>query len=764
MERKHVSFPEGELESVRIIGNDQDADDATHNDVENKTTSQKKNMPISHINQQPRQPFFTTKDGYTQNQADNILFSTTYLKISPIEPDPGTTTSFMVETVKATDHTMMQTIMYTCLPGEVSNETQTIPLINKILHDIHHPTEDVIYSLVCVAKDNTSTSTANGVDMVFALVGDKKNNVTGNYSLRCLLHARQSKGGDRYIDIVKLPGAFCKKEYMTSYVSKSPQNTWPALLSLLHIAFTNTRKSSQQCEKDLNVYRKANAKQGASYCVTPSTAKSLQEQVAMGVNGPTNDLTIQYTRATEIYNVNVDACTVDLHCTTIKAIHRAIISEEMDMPMPTYTIPTKDKNLVLRICIPHAARMKCSLTDKSLRGAMSYIASTDVNFCNNMVYTDMRAKNVEDVYGLQRIALRIANRLQENLTPAVIALRLGKKYSNFKTLFDLMSSVDLMADLHKVVNYHTIEDFNARTDALKLKTRLYAGINDMSQATSTQLMTVQEQVFAKCSAFKDTRVTASISAERARWQDHHPIIAARDDLLRQKMTSARGVATLSIVNQMNNARPHNNYISFSALNILSLRCHEDKSIVRPRTYTLSRSLTWTDATALKDTQFSYAYCKFTKALQFLQGEKIIATFDAHPQKSDKTSTEGDIFHLSSVPIGSLVRELLDISVHAKSVYTRALAHRVLICATENLTKTTKKVNSRSYVTPWLNYYRNQFLKEIQSAKVLNNSDLNDLYVDYSIFGQCLKDQAMGSKIPADMFALLVQQGIPFPNT
>jgi len=748
---RHVRFPVHDLETVRII-KDQNTEPTDSPGKDTDTTN-------------------------------------TYIKINATPPNSGITTTFLVEVVSAKLHQDTEEIMYATQPGKMAHDANTM-LVNKILNDMGHSPSSEKYKLLCVSKSNTSESTMNGVDMVFALVGGAKTQNTQQHELRCILYAKTSANGERFIRTIKLPTATCQLEYMTSYETYTPNKTWLSLLHSLKIADTNTNKASFMCENELEKYRKKNSDKPVSYCIIPTHRstrdKGVCEEVSLGANGTINDLNIQFTRDGSKHVVHVDACALDLLSTDIKGKHRIMVSDVQSTPPTMYEIPTKNTTFVLAITMPYATRVKCALMEKSASGGVTYVASTDVNFCNNMIYTDMRAKGVEDVFGVQRIALRISNRLQENLTPVMIAQRLNTGHYETKNLMRLMSSTDLLTDLKYVIQYQTIKDPKARNVTANTNARLFESINYVQQSTAQQLKTNQDSVFATCSAFKHTRVTASISAERARWQDHHPDIASSDGLLRQKMTSARGVAVLSIRNQTNTraekkdtteiAGPTSDkkkglgihkectlgtYVLFSSSNIPRLVLRDETVTVKKTPmYTTSRPLDWTDTP-----QFVYNYCKFSKALQVIHGSNPIALFEA-PQP---TPIKYPHQERPSVPIstaaGSLVRELLDLSTNSKSVYTRALAHRVITGAVDNCGLLKTHIKPQTQTMSWLNHYRNQFLNDRCSKnKNIVGVELDQLYIDYSIFSQCLKDQAIGSKIPADMFALLVNTGIPFPNT
>ena len=163
--------------------------------------------------------------------------------------------------------------------------------------------------------------------------------------------------------------------------------------------------------------------------------------------------------------------------------------------------------------------------------------------------------------------------------------------------------------------------------------------------------------------------------------------------------------------------------------------------------------------------YTHDLTKFSKAVKFIQGSDTIALFEGlQTPPENKHSKELHTNAVSKTP-GSLIQELLKLSTTSDSVFTRAMAHRVLIGAVDTCSLINAQQKPHIHNTCWLNHYRAEFLDDhfLKNATLIGNP-LDQLYVDYSIFGQCLKDQTLGSKIPTDMFALLVQQGLPFPNT
>jgi hypothetical protein len=120
-----------------------------------------------------------------------------------------------------------------------------------------------------------------------------------------------------------------------------------------------------------------------------------------------------------------------------------------------------------------------------------------------------------------------------------------------------------------------------------------------------------------------------------------------------------------------------------------------------------------------------------------------------------------------------VNRLLNFANSHPVVYLRALASFVLLDAVRgqaihNQSSTSSKVLDDTIcwskpLSSCLNYYRTQFLKEHIDDIPQTTASADELYIQYSLFSQCLKQYMHGSRTPSDMFALLVQQGIPFPQ-
>ena len=279
----------------------------------------------------------------------------------------------------------------------------------------------------------------------------------------------------------------------------------------------------------------------------------------------------------------------------------------------------------------------------------------------------------------------------------------------------------------------------------------------------------------------DTRATSSALAERPRWQDGHTPAANSDKLMRQKMMSARGVATLSLyTNSEHDIDNLNTCVVFSTVKVPKTIYKESKSAGGSPVF--AKRLNWVDAplpAGATHSRGSVQSCKSETPHQFMysfdKGTKELKVFDRYnnTEKTERTlaiftnadSTLRDdakIFVSQGVPKGSLVGELINCCEAHSSVYTRALTHLVLLDSMYRMGLICTNTSWGVYSNKWLNTYRADFLSVLAEGGVATGIQADQQYIDYCIFSQCLKQHINGTRMPCDSFSLLVQQGIPFP--
>ncbi|KAJ1468611.1 hypothetical protein T484DRAFT_1754990 [Baffinella frigidus] len=425
----------------------------------------------------------------------------------------------------------------------------------------------------------------------------------------------------------------------------------------------------------------------------------------------------------------------------------------------------------------HPARVQCLLLHTAADNRV--IASSDVNFSNNMAYTNVCAVGVDHVFGIQRLALRAACRLQSNLTPDMIAQRLGscnRTDVHNGRLLQLIASTDIATDIGYVFRSNDKSPKFRDDDDSMAKLRLRLEKITMKTETSTvdSIRVLQDIQFSNSLVFADKRATSSSRAERPRWQDGHTVAARSDHLMRQKMMSARGVATLSLYTAPIHGMDHlNACVVFSPVNVPKMIFKVPKTVSGPSAY--SKVLNWIatgdlpnrDAvTSQIPRQFMYAFNTSSKEMRVFHrhtgAEKTEHTFAIFVKEDSTLRDNAKVFVPQGVPKGSLVTELLNCCEAHSSVYTRALAHLVLLDSMYRLGTISTKTSWNESSQRWLNTYRVHFLSSLAWRGAATGVSADKQYIDYCIFSQCLKQHINGTRMPCDSFSLLVQQGIPFP--
>ncbi|KAJ1465002.1 hypothetical protein T484DRAFT_1757696 [Baffinella frigidus] len=712
-----------------------------------------------------------------------------FICISPVRPTNGTPVDFYIDHTSADLHAPLVTAMSKTPYGK--SMSTNFPLLRDIISRVV-PTSAMAgsehidnHSLVCVATSHD----AHG--MVFTLVRHRtaldtpmgyrcvsvdnlpQPSKSGDYLMRAMLRVCTTRGGSRYIHHLTFPNAGCqiKVQAGASSDATQPNLAWLRLLGGFGISDTNAFESKSINTESWERFCVRNAHMGMSVAMAQKDVKTT-ETVSC-------DLDIRFTYGDVQHRIVVDSCMLDNTLTDVTNAHVGILRNfDSSICKTQHKISLNNGAYELVFSTKHPSRVRCSLLNTTTRN--SIIASSDVNFSNNMVYTNVSGVGIDNVFGMQRLALRVACRLQANLTPEIVGQRLASRNfvdKNIHRMLQLISSTDIANDIGYVFRSHdkSIKFRNDDEEMNKLRLKLTSLTMKTHKNSKNDVILQQKHQFSRSPVFVETRATSSSCAERPRWQDGHTTAAKSDHLMRQKMMSARGVAALLYTN-LNLGVNLNTCVVFSTVKVPKMIYKEPKCASGP--FVFSKRLNWvkplsvdamrgcdSDKSQIPD-QFMYSFNKSSKELRVFNrqndAEKTERTFAIFVNAESTLRDNAKIFVPQGVPKGSLVGELINCCETHSSVYTRALAHLVLLDSMYRLDLISTKTSWDVYAQKWLNTYRTHFLSTLSERGVATGVQADQQYIDYCIFNQCLKQHINGTRMPCDSFSLLVQQGIPFP--
>jgi len=692
--------------------------------------------------------------------------SSGFVRICPVANSNGKPSEFYIGTTSALDHRELIREMDQTTYGVTMRAD--FPLVRYILGKVvsrQSNLENVekidLYKLACCSVSETKNGT------VFALIRpsfavDKSivpSQTQNGHMVRALLRVCTDRNGSRYIHHLTFPNAMGVVSITPGPSSDAthPIIAWERLLKGFGISVTNTSESESINSCNWERFCVRNAHTGMSIAIKPRIEPSKD----MGVG-----LDISFTRGDKKHCIDVSVCAIDNIFTCLTQTHSSLL-RKVDPSLTEHRLSLDNGAYDLMFSIKHTSRVQCLLLHTAAAGN-HFIASSDVNFSNNMVYTNVCAAGVGNVMGVERLALRMARLLQANLTPN----NMGKGFCSLndtdKQLLGLISSTDIATDLGHVF----------QSDDRSMK-KLRLGLENLSMrkdyANGIQLL--QNQQFKRSPIFVETRATSSSRAERPRWQDKHTTAANSDNLMRQKMMSARGVATLSLyTGSQHRADPMNTCVVFSDVKVPKMIYKEPSPA--GRSSISAKRLGWgaplsADAMSgcasvqrpIQD-QFMYSFNRSSKELRVFnqrndteKTEHTIAMFvDADATVKGNVRT----FVQKCVPKGSLVGALINCCKTHPSLYTRALSHLVLLDSMYRLDLISAKKSWGYYTRNWMNMYRTSFLSTLAKRGVITGDQTDQEYIDYCMFNQCMKQHISGMRMPCESFSLLVQQGIPLP--
>jgi hypothetical protein len=713
-----------------------------------------------------------------------------FVCISPIAPIDGKSTEFYIDHTPTESHgqlvcAMSKTPYGATLPPDFPLVRD---IINRIVPQEVTAREEHIdnHSLVCVS------SSCDAREMVFTLIrhctalgaprgyrSDSHGNLpaptgSGDYLMRAIMRVCNARDGSRYIHNLVFPNAGCKVSITTDVSSDStlPSSAWLRLLNGFGISDTDACESKSITSKSWERFCVRNAHTGMSVAITP------RGKIVDTHTDTDNSLDISFTRGGEQQCIGVQACILENVLTELTQTHVGILQRFDNSRCNTeHKISLNDGAYELVFSTIHPSRVKCSLLYKTAGDRI--IASSDVNFSNNMVYTNVSAAGIDNVFGVQRLALRAACRLQTNLTPHIIAQRIGSvNDSHVDRLLQLISATDIATDIGYVFKSHDTSTKKIRPDNRSMKQLRLKLINltmKNQRQNTDNVIALQNNQFGRSPVFVEKRATSSSGAERPRWQDGHTTAAMSDNLMRQKMMSARGVATLKLYTDSKYGVDYlNTCVIFSNVKVPKMIYKESKCI--SGSFRSAKQLNWVtpppagamhgrDLKTQTPYQFMYSFDRSSKQLKVFNRhndtEKKERTVAVFTNAGDTLQDRAQTFVPQGVPKGSLVGELINCCEKSFSVYTRALAHLVLLDSMYRLGLICTKTSWGVYKQNWMNTYRACFLSTLAERGVPTGVKADQQYIDYCMFNQCLKQHVNGTRMPCDVFSLLVQQGIPF---
>lgn len=408
------------------------------------------------------------------------------------------------------------------------------------------------------------------------------------------------------------------------------------------------------------------------------------------------------------------------------------------VPDITETIAVSEHHCI-NIEMAHMARLCCSL--KSVQDG-SVISSTTVNFAKNVVFATILAPEYTNVFGLQKIALLAAAKLQNAPTPEFLAHYVIPTDTTSKQLMQLMLSKDLCDELRDANPYVTqlVTDF-VLTDRVSFeeKTRL------------------QQHVFQNSTLLSEKRLRSSAAAPTTHKSDHSDWVGLDDKFNKHNMIAARGVATAQLFCSMAQLpSSENSYAQFSSVS--TMRVVKQSTVATEpmgkRTY-----LKWHTSDA-KDASISQFF--FTKSQR--PEVRELRVYRQQDEVHTPIAVFKDEFELQKMNTSGcrerhapLICALLKSYAgdNKTSLYRKALIN--LIFPTLLRQRPQEEINGN-----WLEHFRCEWLKNHYQEEPVTEKEANKLYLEYSLFSECLKRNVQGLQIPANVFSVVVQEVLPFP--
>jgi hypothetical protein len=379
-----------------------------------------------------------------------------------------------------------------------------------------------------------------------------------------------------------------------------------------------------------------------------------------------------------------------------------------------------------------------------------FIASTTVNFAKKSVFATILAPQYTNLFGLQKIALLTATKLQSVLTPEFLSKFVISNNAATKNMMGLMLSNDLHDEIRNV-------------DAYVLKRVTDFVLNN--HGNHDDQVQMQEHVFQNSSVYNQRQLRASIATPTAQKADRSAWLGLSDKFSIQKMIAARGVATAQLFCQ-NEELPVSDHVyahfsNFSTARMVYQSTNEET--VDKRTYMM-----WHEPSDNGEPQpLSSVMTKSNPQFFFTQSqtpqERELRVYRQHEGKNILIAEFQDDDNLKYATAskhvdrkGPLVCALLDACDDKHStLYQTALINLVFRTVLQHESQELNYAN-------WLHHFRGQWLLHHYQPEPVGVVEANKLYLEYSLFSECLKRNVQGLQIPADVFSVVAQEVLPFP--
>lgn len=480
------------------------------------------------------------------------------------------------------------------------------------------------------------------------------------------------------------------------------------------------------------------------------------------------------TLVTETMNTSLNVCKINLrerlHALLNQYVTACKKTGVATVKGITETIAVSEDHCI-HIEVEHMARLCCTL--KSVHDA-AIISSTTVNFAKQMVYATFLAPQYTTVFGLQKIALLAATKLQSALTPHLIANYVLPTDTVSKRLIQLMLSKDLYDEIRNI-NAHGMQRV---TDFVLTK-----------HVSFEEKARLQQHIFQNSTFLSQKRLRTSTATLNSQKADRCAWMGLHDKFCTLKMIAARGVATAQlfcIKQQL--CIPENVYAHFS--NICTARImqrsmvinepiakrtymmwHEPSSIAAMSDVAVTSDLeSWTSANfiaanPISDPQFFFTQSQFPALRELC----VYRQQDGKNASIAVFKDDAVLLALASSDCkdvdAPLISALLDCcesnsksfnsTTVTSTLYRKALINLIFRTLLQHKSK---QVNYAS----WIDHFRGEWLQNHYQPEPVSETEANKLYLEYSLFSECLRRNIQGLQIPADVFSVVVQEVLPFP--
>jgi len=557
---------------------------------------------------------------------------------------------------------------------------------------------------------------------------------TDTCSLRAFMLLFTDLQGIDKVQLIILPNSSCT--LCTSSKIIKNKNPWNRILNSLNIAPSEISHSTESILQ---------AKQEASLLAAgynlqleqPEQTKQRSSHMPLTLmtNNKNTNLSICKTHLREGMDVflqqYVTACK-QTNCTSIEGLQERIMVSD---------------DHYIRMRIEHLGRICCSLHSVH---EDRFISSTTVNFAKKMVFATIMDPEYTNVFGLQKIALMTATKVQSVLTPEFLANYVISKDPATTNLLQLM----LSHDLHDEIRQANVDVLKRVTDFVLTDTMNYE-----------DGMKAKEHVFQNSSLYTQNRLRVSIACPIHQKADRSAWLNVNDKLSIDKMVAARGVATAQLVcNNMQVPVSDKMFAYFSGSSTARMVCHSNfEDTVDKRTYTMWHEPRDSGAPQplscvmnRPNPQFFFTQSQISDARDLKIYRQHNGTNTLIAEFKDNDNMNNVTYFENSDRNGPLICALLDAyggSGNA-TLYQTALVN--LLFRT-SLQHQSQEIN----YADWLDHFQNQWIQQHYQSEPVGNIEANTLYLEYSMFSECLKRNVQGLHIPADVFSLVAQEVLPF---